>query len=84
MKDNEWLTQEIANLRMERIKKKQPRIFVWALILMTMFTAALAYDTQHHPRQARWSATWKCKHCGYENYDEIHTCGLCGKAKGKR
>lgn len=25
--------------------------------------------------------TWKCKKCGYENYNEISNCGVCGKNK---
>lgn len=81
---NEWLEKEIGDLRYERIKKKQPSIFVFSLILLCMLTAAMAYDTHHVPKRMRWSATWKCKSCGYENYDEISNCGLCGKSKGKR
>lgn len=81
---NEWLDSEISALRSERIKKKQPRIFVFALILMCMVTAAMAYDTPHIPKKMRWSATWFCQRCGYENFDEIKTCGLCGKPKHRK
>lgn len=84
MKENEWLLNEITALRMERIKKKQPKVFIYALIFMTMFTAVIAYDTNHPIQTLRWSKTWKCGRCGHENYEEIKTCPICGTVRGRK
>lgn len=84
MIDNEWLMNEITALRIERIKKKQPRIFVLVLILLCAFTAAIAYDTPCHVPVKRWRASWECPNCGHDNFAEIERCGICGTKKPKK
>lgn len=32
---------------------------------------------------ALWGDTWECKKCGYENYEGIGKCPICGTKKGK-
>jgi hypothetical protein len=31
-----------------------------------------------------WGDTWVCSNCGYENYEGIETCALCGTSRNRR
>lgn len=84
MIENEWLTKEISQLRIERIKKKPTSIFVYTLILLCAFTALIAYDTPTHTPINRWRSGWVCPSCGHDNFAEIERCGICGTKRPKR
>ncbi len=36
---------------------------------------------QHLHGKSLFPDTWKCSHCGYENYDGIDTCSVCGQSR---
>lgn len=52
------------------------RVVVYGFICLVCFSPSLYSDF------GRWFPdTWMCKKCGYENYEGIRTCAVCGTSK---
>ena len=87
MMENEWLNKEIRNLKKDMNHRKTPNVLIFGLIMLTMLTSFMSYDTQNRKlseRRGNWSSTWICPRCGHENYSEISNCGVCGHDKPKK
>lgn len=54
--------------------------------VLVVFTATNLYAMERPVVRSSCSlfpSTWKCK-CGYDNYEGINNCAICGKAKGSK
>lgn len=82
---NEWLEKEMLDLRVDRRRKKQSRVVTLGLIMLAFLNMMMSYETLYArpPSRDMRSATWICS-CGYENYDKISYCGVCGREKPRK
>lgn len=69
--------------------KNDPEETVWLIkiVVMLFFICFFSYMSaleKPNPKVAVWGDTWECKSCGYENYEGINRCPICGTAKGSR
>lgn len=66
------------------------RILSWmqvgmmALLLLFGFAKVYAMMPIRDPAQNWFPAFWICHNCGYENYEGIDHCGLCGKERNQK
>jgi len=51
-----------------------------ALFLILLFLCFTSLTYASHPIQ-HYPNKWKCSQCGYENYEGIRYCAVCGKKK---
>ena len=74
--------EKILKTEMKGKKKSDIRIFTHLLIYMILAAACYVPQLQSHTiNHFRWFPdTWTCS-CGYENYEGIGTCAVCGKAR---
>jgi len=86
----EWLEKEeaeIAYLKSRKSYREEEREQNRMLFIMLGIFAFVAFTFMFNtdPLQAYeerfFPDTWNCKKCGYENYEGIFTCGVCGTAK---
>jgi rubrerythrin len=73
----------------KEIVKKEETIWCIKIIVMLIMLCSLSYMNAHdmHPINSMkntgiWGDTWECKRCGYENYEMINKCSVCGTKKG--
>jgi rubrerythrin len=78
--------QDEFNCSRKSFKKLENMILVKLSIFLVFFACfflisfPMEGNSLFQVRQSHGS-TWKCKKCGYENYNEIERCGVCGTAK---
>ncbi|HLT42769.1 MAG TPA: hypothetical protein VKZ95_08705 [Sphingobacteriaceae bacterium] len=86
-----WLEEEEKRLIREiRNKKPNPpsnKYLLFLAILMAIIAfphMSLIHSHPSNPMPGRFFPdTWICKRCGYDNYEGIHRCAVCGTEKGK-
>lgn len=73
-----WLDDETRILRQE-MKSKQTRTSNFGVLLL--FALILGIGFMHHKIYAGgwFPNVWRCKTCGYENYEGISGCAVCGR-----
>lgn len=90
--DGKWLIEQEIDIKMDKVKNKKLKetttmIKLMALVgfisLLSYANAETVFNCPHceKPIEIRtWGETWICpnKKCGYENYDGIDYCGICG------
>lgn len=58
------------------------RLFIMLGMLLVACSSFVLHDSSHYLHAKRWFPdTWRCKACGYENYDGINNCGVCGEPR---
>jgi hypothetical protein len=58
------------------------RLFIMLGMFFFACTSFMYQDNGHYKHATRWFPdTWKCKVCGYENYEGINNCGVCGEPR---
>jgi hypothetical protein len=89
---NHWLKNEEISLEIEMKNQKKYRhsMSLFKLSLIIGVLSVISYANSHifecpyclKPIECKriWGDTWICpnENCGYENYDGINHCGLCG------
>lgn len=94
---NNWLDSEIDELQSEIRLHKNDRLHKWIaikheravmlkiLIFCGVFFCYFGIFLTANPviqnQKTLPAKTWKCKKCGYENYDGIWTCPCCGTSR---
>jgi len=91
---NEWLDAEVKTIKKEagqRMNDKDSmRLFYkfLAMLIILLFLTLKAFAEPIEVRSgcnvAGWFPnTWRCSNpaCGYENYEGINYCALCGKRR---
>lgn len=92
-----WLEEEIKTLNMERAQErarvkyeKDPWVdwaFLYRLALLGIIffcAAPIKINTKECPvpvPKAMFPGTWHCNNCGYDNYNGISSCAICGKSR---
>lgn len=81
--------EEEKLIRLDR-KRGKPMSMTWGrrilFLFLLAFTATNLYSLDHSSYRHHYGlfpSTWKCK-CGYDNYEGIVSCAICGKAKGSK
>ncbi len=86
---NEWLQNEVNSIKQELKSRKNrgdrmfPYLMTMAIILLiatsTMYAEPIL-NREGTEIAGYFPSTWTChnRHCGYENYDGIDYCALCG------
>lgn len=78
--------EKLIEIEMRKKKKTDSstakKLFLYLLLATVCYVPSIS---SHYICQAdawRWFPdTWRCKYCGYENYDGIRTCAVCGTPK---
>lgn len=94
---NKWLDAEINEIRSEirmnendrkhktltakHEKSVMLKLMGFCVVFFCCFGIFLTASPVIQSRNTLHTKTWKCKKCGYENYDGIWTCPCCGTAK---
>lgn len=91
---NEWLDGEVATIKREAKKKMNEResmkLFYkfLAMLIILLFLTLKAFGEPIAVRggcnvAGLFPNTWRCSNqaCGYENYEGIDYCALCGKRR---
>lgn len=85
-----YCTQEEVELEREIKKNKcfksKSHQDIWALIVLLLIciTGLVVAEYREHDQiemRGCWGETWECSQCGYENYEGISRCGICGKGR---
>lgn len=85
-----YCTQEEIEIEREMKKNKLFKskgyqdIYMLIFLLFICMTGILISEyKQVDPIDLRgcWGGTWDCSKCGYENYEGIPRCGICGKRR---
>jgi hypothetical protein len=77
------------DMSVEEKLRRDNKIFILCILalLMTIFTLAPLY-AESIPKSQKFEIReeWICpnKACGYDNYDGIRYCGLCGTERSSR
>lgn len=91
---NEWLDAEVTTIKREAKEKMNDResmklfykflAMLIVLLFLTLKVFAEPIEVSNGCNVAGWFPnTWKCSNhaCGYENYEGIEYCALCGKRR---
>lgn len=91
---NEWLDAEVGLVKKEAVEKMNERdsmrLFYkfLAMLIVLLFIALKGFgqsvEVNSGCNVAKWfPQTWQCSNpaCGYENYEGIDYCALCGKRR---
>lgn len=66
----------------QEIKRKKHDASTCKKILIYGIACLICVSPNLYSDLARWFPdTWSCKKCGYENYEGIRTCAVCGTSK---
>ena len=82
---NTWIEQEERDMKREISKNKDlnPNYHLVRMVCFLFVICSISYaNTTNKECEMRgvWGDTWICPNssCGYENYDAIGYCALCG------
>lgn len=92
---DDYIKEENDKFKRDKINKKQDEFKINALILLLIITIGICFftpvfssQTIHYRCRETVQAfprifpnTWDCKKCGYENYEGINKCPICGTLK---
>jgi len=93
---NDWLEQEEKAFEQEAKRHSSCREDYSMLLRVVLFLFLIFFFSSLHsiepiPEQPvvrlelcsgrYFPRTWTCKQCGYENYEGIERCGLCGRER---
>ncbi len=91
LSDNKWVDEETKKIKAEQKMTRNDtwstRYLVRFLIYMTpIFMSFVIMECPHCQQEFKthWSSIWVCPSCGYENYEGMDYCSLCGTEKPKR
>lgn len=83
-----YIEEEESRILRERktpMSKRIERLQVFSIVLAIVlsFTAFNLTAANHKDKcKARmYPKTWSCTKCGYNNYEGINSCAVCGKSK---
>lgn len=92
--EHEWLFREEKEIQEEmKYTRKAPRshikfiIYILAYFFVSSISAQQTSTSRcphcERPIEMRgiFGDTWVCENCGYENYDGINRCGICGERR---
>jgi len=69
----------------EQLEKREENIFLVKIIFFIFIIFSLSYthaSCTHISMEKMWFYdTWICKKCGYDNYEHIKRCPICGTKK---
>jgi hypothetical protein len=87
---NSWISEEekIIESDMRKNKKKKTKenstmfkflFFIGIISILTYANASLRCPSEIETKRF-WGETWICPNpdCGYENYEAVDYCGICG------
>lgn len=91
----EWLEQEERELKKEIYQNKRKQVthrghtsmrpFVILLFIIALFGSLNAFATEFPIPPVESGKmpqkTWTCKKCGYNNYEGIKGCAVCGRPR---
>lgn len=92
--EGDWIIEEEKEIEKESRKKGKNefafdlKLFILILLIGLLFYASADGTEINCPHCKKsleirgiWGETWACSnpHCGYENYDGINYCAICGK-----
>ena len=84
-----WLQEEERLIKIE-MKRRPDRAFnnkyLLAIILFGLLTL-LPHISHSHScphKEMLFPDVWICKQCGYDNYEGINTCAVCGTARNSK
>ncbi len=91
LSDNKWLDNEIKQVNAERklVRHKSwsnKFVLLFMLYISPILTSFVIMECPHCNKEfkAHWSSVWSCPTCGYENYDEMGYCSICGEKKPRK
>ena len=74
-----------SDLDRERKMKKEDKTLLKKIIIYITLATILnipSFLSSDISSSRRWFPdVWKCKNCGYENYEGISKCAVCGTTK---
>lgn len=84
-----YTDEEAENILFEQRKTKisqyaQTLLYkrLWFSLFLFLFACSSFMYADMKSHNIKWEAkTWKCSQCGYDNYDGIDYCGLCGNSR---
>jgi len=85
----DWLRQEERMIEQE-IRRKSPvyinKKYLFLIFVLGILSVLPQMDFLHScPNKCGFFPdTWICKKCGYDNYEGIGRCAVCGTEKGKK
>ena len=88
---NDWVDSETKNFQRDLHSKDirfDNKFFVKLTVILFFIIAfqLCSYNCEAQQHVSRmFPSTWKCsnENCGYENYEGISHCALCGKKRGR-
>lgn len=89
MLNNDWLDTETKNFQRDLQSKDNNfdnKFFIKLVVILTClitFNLCAYTDSSQRHLSRMFPDTWKCSNptCGYENYQGIGHCALCGKKR---
>lgn len=58
-------------------------ILILVITSLLMLSGCMCNAGEIKPKKSErlFPHTWKCRGCGYDNYDGMNHCGICGRKK---
>lgn len=88
LKDNIYVESQENAIRKDRRRNIERHISVYQAILLVVVllfcvsrVCAMPMVASSVPTSELFPDCWICKKCGYDNYNGINTCGICGGCK---
>lgn len=83
-----WLEEEERIIKREMRRKAPPRfnrLYLFLLFVLAALGALPQLNFIYSSPTANmlFPDTWICKKCGYDNYEGIKTCSVCGTPRKK-